>query len=83
MWMGIHTDGLIGPYFFDITVKGQSYLEVAVELYGLMQADPTLARIQYFMPDDALLHYVFIVCGYLNHHFGDWIRERGVVEWPA
>ncbi len=79
----IHADGLVEPSFFDGTIMGQSYPEQVVKLYGLMQVDPTLARIQHFMQDSALLPYTLIVCGYLGRHFINWICRHGVVEWPA
>ncbi len=83
MWLGIHTDGLVEHYFFDSTIMGQSYRELMLELYGLMQVDQALARIQRFILDDTLPHYMLIVREYLDRHFGDWIGRCGVVEWPA
>ena len=56
VWAGIHANGLVGPYFFEGTVTGDSYLELLVEVRGVLDADPTLARIEHFQQDGAPPH---------------------------
>lgn len=83
VWAGIHAGGLVGPYFFEGHVTGQSYLEMLEDLRGQMDNDPTLANIRHFMQDGAPPHYALCVREYLNFHFGEWIGRRGFIEWPA
>jgi len=71
VWAGIHTTGLVGPYFFDKTVTGQTYLEMLEDLRGQMDEDPALASIVHFMQDDAPPHYALIVRQFLDTRFGD------------
>jgi len=61
VWAGIHAGGLIGPYFFDGTVTGQTYLELLEDLRAQMDVDPDLANIEHFMQDGAPPHYALIV----------------------
>ncbi|KAJ8942265.1 hypothetical protein NQ318_008009 [Aromia moschata] len=36
VWAGIHAGGLVGPYYFEGHVTGQSYLEMLEDLRGQM-----------------------------------------------
>jgi len=87
VWCGIFCDSVIGPFFFDGTVTGQSYLTMlqnyicpAVVHFaneGLDDADV------WFMQDGAPPHYATIVRNFLDERYPDhWIGRRGPVEWP-
>lgn len=83
IWTGIHARGLVGPYFFDNTVTGQTYLKMLEDLRGQMDEDPEVATIVHFMQDGAPPHYALIVRQFLDSCFGDWIVRCGKIEWPA
>jgi len=83
VWCGIWNDRIIGPYFFDKSVTGATYLELLedkiwpeIELfYGLGQA--------WFQQDGAPAHYHKDVRQWLDMKMpGRWIGRRGPVEWP-
>ena len=84
VWAGICNDGLIGPFFFDGTVKAQNYLEMLQQQF--LPAAENLVNLSefHFQQDGATPHYGLIVGQWLNNKFPDrWLGRRGPIEWPA
>jgi transposase len=85
VWAGIWEDQLIGPYFFDGNVTGETYLHMlSTFLLDYMCNVPLAKRLNmFFQQDGAPPHYALIVRDFLNEHFPNkWIGRRGPVEWP-
>ncbi|XP_008116993.1 uncharacterized protein LOC100557975 [Anolis carolinensis] len=83
VWCGVSSKGLVGPYFFDGTVTGDSYLDMLKGLIipGILQifSDNEF----YFQHDGAPPHFQHDVRNFLNETFPDrWIGRRGSVEFP-
>ena len=84
VWAGICSDGLIGPFFFDGTVKAQSYLEILQQQF--LPAAENLVNLSefHFQQDGALPRYGLIVKQWLNNKFSDrWLGCRSPIEWQA
>lgn len=85
VWAGLSSSGLIGPYFFEGNVTGQSYLEM-LQTYlvpGLKTLYPNEMQKLYFQQDGAPAHYSLSVREYLSTQFnGRVIGRRGTIEWP-
>lgn len=82
VWCGISSDGIIGPYFFNNTVTGASYLKMLQDWFWPQVADR--ADHIYFQQDGAPPHYSVAVREWLDNHFPEaWIGRRGAMEWPA
>lgn len=84
VWAGIIGDSIIGPYFFEGNVTGNSYLDllgnfVLPELHRL-NIDPQNIWYQH---DGAAPHYAVAVRGFLDGVFRSWIGRGGPVAWPA
>lgn len=80
VWCGMTSGGLIGPYFFDGSVTGESYLEM-LQTYVWPKVRQ---RRLYFQQDGAPSHYSLVVREWLDQKFPDhWIGRRGPIEWPA
>ena len=80
VWCGIHSGGIVGPFFFEGTVTGARYL-------GMLEKDlwPIISRWRmHFQQDGASPHYAIPVRRWLDKKFKDhWIGRRGPLEWPA
>lgn len=83
VWAGIWSGGIIGPFFFDTTVTGDSYLEMLNEfLLPNLNEHPRFGSLM-FMQDGAPPHFARKVREWLDEHFPDrWIGRRGPIEWP-
>lgn len=80
VWCGVTSDGIIGPYFFDETVTGESYLNM---LKDFLWPKVKYQRM-YFQQDGAPPHYWLVARNWLDEKFnGRWIGRRGPIEWPA
>ena len=80
VWCGMTSGGLIGPYFFDGSVTGESYLEM-LQTYVWPKVRQ---RRLYFQQDGAPSHYSLVVREWLDQKFSShWIGRRGPIEWPA
>jgi Helix-turn-helix domain (DUF4817) len=82
-WAGIWSKGIVGPYFFDGTVTGDSYLAMLNDylLPQIVALDEGSGM--WFMQDGAPAHYAARVRSWLDQNFaGQWIGRRGAVEWP-
>jgi transposase len=84
VWAGLCSDGLIGPFFFQGTVKSQNYLTMLKEEF-IPNASKFIDLDQYyFQQDGAPPHYGLIVREWLDTTFpGRWVGRRGPIEWPA
>lgn len=85
VWAGILNDRLIGPYFIEGRLTGESYLNLLRTMVSSMLDDVPLAYLQglWFQQDGAPPHYHRAVREYLNDQFGSrWIGRGGPVAWP-
>jgi hypothetical protein len=84
VWAGIYNDTMIGPFFFDGNIDGDSYLHML-----RTQAIPALRaaagnNLPYWQQDGAPAHFKKSVREYLDATFpGRWIGRRGPIPWPA
>lgn len=92
VWAGIIGNRIVGPFFFDENVTGETYLTMLQnELVPTLRIlfpdnlDPNLFDQQmWFQHDGAPPHFAQIVRTYLNEVFPNrWIGRRGPIEWPA
>jgi hypothetical protein len=84
VWAGIWSQGVIGPYFFDNTVTGQSYLAMLNDYFYPVYSDLPDNESLFFMQDGAPAHYASDVRDWLEDNFpGRWIGRRGAIDWPA
>ena len=83
VWLGLYDQRLVGPYFFQGTVSGESYLELLRErVVPDLRAAGTFPI--WFQQDGASPHYSRIVREYLDGIFpGHWIGRGGFNEWSA
>lgn len=79
VWCGLSSKGIIGPYFFEDTVTGESYLEM---LENFLWPRVRTGR-KYLQHDGAPAHYSQKVRNWLDKKFPNrWIGRRGQIEWP-
>ena len=81
VWCGLWKAHILGPFFFDEHVTGETYLNMLID--KLM---PQLELIgeglpEWFQQDGAPAHYATIVRNWLHETFPHWIGRRGHVEW--
>ena len=83
VWLGMHNERLVGPYFFNGTVTGHSYLQLLQEkLIPDLRAAGEFPT--WFQQDGAPPHYSLIVRQYLDQVFpGHWIGRGGFTDWSA
>jgi len=83
VWIGIHSEGVIGPFIFDAIVTEASYLKM-LETYAV----PQVMQIEdhdhfYWQQDGAPPHWAITVRNFLNETFGKrWIGRSGPIQWP-
>ncbi|PNF25261.1 hypothetical protein B7P43_G12578 [Cryptotermes secundus] len=83
-WGGVTYGGLIGPFFLEGCVTGETYLKLLRE-----SVIPELQRRENFdelwwQQDGAPPQFANIVRTFLHQVFPQrWIGRRGSVEWPA
>lgn len=86
VWGGILGPYIIGPYFFQGTLTGATYLRFLEEtLFGLLEEIPLdIRHNMWYQHDGAPPHSTYAVRRYLNTTFpGRWIGRGGQVTWPA
>lgn len=86
VWGGVLGHRVVGPYFFDDPLNGQTYLDFLQNDFQLYLDDLPLNVIRrlWFQHDGAPPHNSRIVRDYLNQEFKDrWIGRGGPVPWPA
>lgn len=83
VWIGICSQGLVGPFFFEGNINADSYLNMLQE-----QIIPALQQFEnwgefYWQQDGAPPHWALRVREYLNDIFGEkWIGRDGPIRWP-
>lgn len=84
VWGGIIDEKIIGPFFFDGNVNGESYLNMLREFVlprlNLMGINPNEI---WFQQDGAPSHRTRTVTEFLNNNFHGWIGNGGTINWPA
>ncbi len=84
VWCAVWAGGLIGPYFFDGTLTGDSYLEMLQNFFWPLICDLPEINDLIFQQDGAPPHYAINVREFLDESFPQrWIGRRGPVEWPT
>lgn len=79
VWCGISSKGLIGPYFFEGSVTGKSYLEMLKDYLWPQVKQRGL----YFQQDGSPVHFALEVRRWLDEKFPDrWIGRGGPIKWP-
>ena len=84
VWIGICASGLVGPFFFEEIVTGESYVDLLKK-----QVLPTIATWpdideMWFQHDATPPHFSVAACNWLNEHFPQrWIGQDGQIEFPA
>jgi hypothetical protein len=80
VWCGITSSEIIGPYFFEENVTGESYLAMLQNFLW----DKIKGKRMLFQQDGASPHYAVSVRNWLDEKFaGRWLGRRGPIEWPA
>jgi hypothetical protein len=83
VWIGISSNGIIGPFFFSSTVIGESYVEILKDYFEPAVADWSDLNDFWYQHDGAPAHYSRITREYLDEMFpGRWMGRRGPIEWP-
>uniref|UniRef100_V5G0A7 Transposable element Tc3 transposase n=1 Tax=Anoplophora glabripennis TaxID=217634 RepID=V5G0A7_ANOGL len=89
VWAGILGDHLVGPFFIQGNLDGNTYLEllestIDPRITEILESDDNLLENEItFQQDGAPPHYAAAVRQFLDDHFpGHWIGRRGPVEWP-
>lgn len=84
VWAGIIENHLIGPYFFNGALNGETYLHFLQDVLPLLLEDvPLYIRANmWLLQDGAPPHFSLAVREYLNTAFPDrWIGRSGYLEW--
>lgn len=90
VWCGILGDHIVGPFFINGNLNGESYLELLREgvdprITTIIENDDNLSEdLLVFQQDGAPPHYAMPVRQFLNETFpARWIGRRGqMMEWP-
>jgi hypothetical protein len=83
VWAGIHSRGIIGPYFFEQSVNGQSYLSMLQDYAVPQLMELENAHEFFWQQDGAPPHWSLVVREYLRDVFGEkWIGRGGPIVWP-
>lgn len=83
VWAGVSYDGLLGPFFFEDTVTGDSYRDLLVNTVHPLLTQRDDFDTMWWQQDGAPPHYALTVRSWLDQTFpGRWIGRRGPVEWP-
>lgn len=86
MWCGIWDDTILGPYFIEGNLNGETYLnllntELWPDLEPIIDANADINPI--FMQDGCPAHNSRIVRPWLFQHFDqNWIGTNGPIHWP-
>ena len=80
VWCGISSTRLIGPYFMEGPVTGESYRNMLEQFLW-----PQLKfQRMFFQQDGAPAHYSLLVRDWLDQKLPNrWIGRRGPFDWPA
>ena len=82
VWGGIYSGGVIGPFFFDDTVTGETYLSMLKDWFQPQFQQMNGHEEMFFMQDGAPPHFALSVRAWLDGNFaGRWIGRRGAIDW--
>jgi hypothetical protein len=73
MRAGVTGEMIVGPYFFDVSVTGESYLELLFRCLILELDDVGLLNSVILQQDGAPAHYAADMHAFLNNLFLLWI----------
>jgi hypothetical protein len=83
VWAGIWSEGVIGPFFFDGTCDGQSYLAMLNDQFWPSMGHIVEEQHLWYMHDGAPAHWSKQVRSWLDVKFpGRWIGRGGEIAWP-
>lgn len=85
VWCAMHDDTIIGPYFFEGSVTGHTYVHMLQEVLNPYLENMPLSNYNdvYFQQDGAPAHFATAVRSWLDVNLPNrWIGRRGPVEWP-
>lgn len=86
VWGGILGTRKIGPYFFEGTLTGMSYLQfLSNEIPELLENVPLNVRQNmWYQHDGAPPHYARAVWDFSNNTYPNrWIGRGGTISWPT
>ena len=86
VWCGILNGEIIGPYFFEETLKGDRYLEFLINDLPILLENVSLQiRLNmWYQQDGCPAHFANVVRQYLNTAFPSrWIGRGSIFPWPA
>ncbi len=82
-WVGISSSGIVGPFFFEESVTGDSYLQLLEDKVWPEIADWPDIDAVILQQDGAPPHFARQVREWLDDSFpGRWLGRRGPIEWP-
>jgi hypothetical protein len=73
MWAGVTSELIIGPYFFDMSVTGESYLDLLPHWLIRELDNVSLLNSVILQQDGAPAHYAADMCAFLKKKFPLWI----------
>jgi hypothetical protein len=80
----IRSRGLIGPFYFEETVNGLSYLSMLNDYFYPIFRRLSNQQSIFLMQDGTSPHYALDVREWLHQKFpARWISRRGLIDWPA
>ncbi|CAF1610644.1 unnamed protein product [Didymodactylos carnosus] len=83
VWAGIWSQGVIGPYFFENMVTGQSNVKMLNDYFYPFFCGVSDNECFFFMHDGAPAHYASNVRDWLAEKFpARWIGRRGALDSP-
>jgi hypothetical protein len=84
VWCGLWAGGIIGPFFFEGSINGRTYLDMlSKNVWPALQNIPSLSTM-YFEQDGAPPHWSKKVRAWLDLQFPQrWIGRDGPIVWPA
>lgn len=81
VWCAVSSQRIIGPFFFDETVKGENYLNMLMSYFWPRLYRSKNGTISYFQQDGAPAHRTKQVQAWLKSKFGDRFVKSDL--WPA
>lgn len=85
-WLGVLDTKIIGPFFFENELTGESYLNFLRNQFQDYLDDlplNVLANFEYFQQDGATAHRDRRVVNFLNNFKPErWIGNNGPIQWP-
>jgi len=83
VWSGVYYGGIIGPYYFERTCTGETYLQMLQELIIPELRRRGILNTCVWQQDGAPPHWSRDVRDFLTLTFGHrWIGRNGPTEWP-